>query len=89
MLERTVRLALIATLLWLPSAWAEIAIKSARIWPAQDYTRLTLESKEAIRYLMRALEYADAAFAAALAFVTGKGFRPAVSASIMSRWRSE
>ncbi len=50
MLERTVRLALIATLLWLPSAWAEIAIKSARIWPAQDYTRITLESKQAIRY---------------------------------------
>lgn len=50
MLERTVRLALIATLLWLPSALAEIAIKSARIWPAQDYTRITLESKQAIRY---------------------------------------
>jgi N-acetylmuramoyl-L-alanine amidase len=50
MLERTLRLALIATLLWLPSAWAEIAIKSARIWPAQDYTRLTLESKQAIHY---------------------------------------
>ncbi|MFA7399927.1 MAG: N-acetylmuramoyl-L-alanine amidase [Sideroxydans sp.] len=51
MLERTLRLALIATLLWLPSAsWAEIAIKSARIWPAQDYTRITLESKQAIRY---------------------------------------
>jgi len=50
MLERTVRLALIATLLWLPSALAEIAIKSARVWPAQDYTRITLESKQAIRY---------------------------------------
>jgi N-acetylmuramoyl-L-alanine amidase len=50
MFERALRLALIATLLWLPSAGAEIAIKSARIWPAQDYTRLTLESKEAIRY---------------------------------------
>lgn len=50
MLERTLRLALIAVLLWLPSAWAEIAIKSARIWPAQDYTRITLESKQAIRY---------------------------------------
>lgn len=50
MLERTLRLALIAVLLWLPSAWAEVAIKSARIWPAQDYTRITLESKQAIRY---------------------------------------
>ena len=27
-----------------------IAISSARIWPAQDYTRLTLESKQPIRY---------------------------------------
>ncbi len=50
MLERTVRLIFIATVLWLPSAWAEIAIQSARIWPAQDYTRITLESKQAIRY---------------------------------------
>jgi len=50
MLERTLRLVLISALLWLPSAWAEIAIKSARIWPAQDYTRITLESKQAIRY---------------------------------------
>jgi len=50
MLERVARLAIIATLLWLPSAWAEITIKSARIWPAQDYTRITLESKQAIRY---------------------------------------
>jgi N-acetylmuramoyl-L-alanine amidase len=29
---------------------AEIAISSARIWPAQDYTRLTLESKQPISY---------------------------------------
>ncbi|MDH2916252.1 MAG: N-acetylmuramoyl-L-alanine amidase [Gallionella sp.] len=50
MLERATRLVLIATLLWLPSAWAEITINSARVWPAQDYTRLTLESKQAIRY---------------------------------------
>jgi len=56
MLERTVRLALIATVLWLPSAWAEIAIKSARIWPAQDYTRITLESKQAIRYNLFAIK---------------------------------
>ena len=37
-------------LFWLPSAFAEIAITSTRIWPAQDYTRLTLESKQPIRY---------------------------------------
>ncbi len=50
MFERATRLILIASLLWLPSAYAEIAISSARIWPAQDYTRLTLESKQPIRY---------------------------------------
>jgi len=50
MFERAPRLILIASLLWLPSAYAEIAISSARIWPAQDYTRLTLESKKPIRY---------------------------------------
>jgi N-acetylmuramoyl-L-alanine amidase len=48
--ERIARLILIAALLWLPSAFAEIAISSARIWPAQEYTRLTLESKQPIRY---------------------------------------
>ena len=37
-------------LLWLPQTQASIAISSARVWPAQDYTRLTLESKQAIRY---------------------------------------
>ena len=37
-------------LLWLPDAQAAIAISSVRVWPAQDYTRLTLESKQPIRY---------------------------------------
>jgi len=41
--------------LWLPDALATIAISSARVWPAQDYTRLTLESKQPIRYKMFAL----------------------------------
>ena len=35
---------------WLPTANAAIFISSARIWPAQEYTRLTLESKQEIRY---------------------------------------
>lgn len=39
-------------LLWLPQAHAAITINSARVWPAQDYTRLTFESKSAIRYNM-------------------------------------
>ena len=38
-------------LLWLPQAYA-VTINSARVWPAQEYTRLTLESKSAIRYNM-------------------------------------
>ncbi len=41
---------LITLLLWLPYAQATIAISSVRVWPAQDYTRLTLESKQPIRY---------------------------------------
>ncbi|HLY95882.1 MAG TPA: N-acetylmuramoyl-L-alanine amidase [Sideroxyarcus sp.] len=44
------RLIFITLLFWLPAASAQIAITSARIWPAQDYTRLTLESKQPIRY---------------------------------------
>jgi N-acetylmuramoyl-L-alanine amidase len=39
-------------LLWIPGAHAAIAISSARLWPAQDYTRLTLESKQSIRHNM-------------------------------------
>ena len=33
-------------------ASAAITVSSARVWPAQDYTRLTLESKHAIHYNM-------------------------------------
>ena len=44
------RLIFITLLFWMPSAFAEIAISSTRIWPAQDYTRLTLESKQPIHY---------------------------------------
>lgn len=36
--------------LWTPCAQAAIVISSVRVWPAQDYTRLTLESKQPIRY---------------------------------------
>jgi N-acetylmuramoyl-L-alanine amidase len=50
MFERTLRITLLLCLLWLPSAFAEIAVSAARIWPAQDYTRLTLESKLPIKY---------------------------------------
>ena len=50
MLERTLRLATLLCLLWIHTAFAGIAVSAARIWPAQDYTRLTLESKQPIRY---------------------------------------
>lgn len=56
MLERALRLAALLCLFWLPSAFAEVAITSARIWPAQDYTRLTLESKQPIRYNLFSLK---------------------------------
>jgi len=50
MLKTITRLAIALCVLWLPHAQAAIAISSARVWPAQEYTRLTLESKQPIRY---------------------------------------
>lgn len=51
MLRTAVKL-IVLLLLWLPQAHATITVDSARIWPAQDYTRLTVESKQAIRHNM-------------------------------------
>ncbi len=51
MLERTLTLLLLLCTSAL-AAGAETAISAARIWPAQDYTRLTLESKRPIEYKM-------------------------------------
>ncbi len=50
MFERTLKTILLLLLVWIHSANAEIAVTSARLWPAQDYTRLTVESKSSIRY---------------------------------------
>ncbi|MFH2139655.1 MAG: N-acetylmuramoyl-L-alanine amidase [Pseudomonadota bacterium] len=50
MFERTLKSVFLLLLVWAGSAHAEIPVTSARLWPAQDYTRLTLESKSAIRY---------------------------------------
>ena len=50
MFERTLKSILLLLLVWASSAHAEIPVTSARLWPAQDYTRLTLESKSSIRY---------------------------------------
>lgn len=53
MLKAILKLATLSFLLWLPQGYASpIAVSAARIWPAEDYTRLTLESKHAIRYNM-------------------------------------
>lgn len=57
MLRAVVKLTTLLILCWLPLFWASgahaaIAVGSARVWPAQDYTRLTLESKQAIRHNM-------------------------------------
>ncbi|CAG9932281.1 N-acetylmuramoyl-L-alanine amidase [Candidatus Nitrotoga arctica] len=50
MLKITAKLIVFGLLLWLPHAQAAIAISSARVWPALEYTRLTLESAKPIRY---------------------------------------
>ena len=52
MLKTALKLATLLFFLWLPQGHAAIAVSSARIWPAQDYTRLTLESKLAISHNM-------------------------------------
>ncbi len=52
MLKAILKLVTLSFFLWLPQGHAAIAISSARVWPAQDYTRLTLESKQAIRHNM-------------------------------------
>lgn len=45
--------------LWLPQAQAAIEVLATRFWPAQDYTRLTLESKQAIAHKMFSMENPD------------------------------
>ncbi|MDP1996647.1 MAG: N-acetylmuramoyl-L-alanine amidase [Gallionella sp.] len=53
MLRATVKLITLSLLLWLPQqVHATVAVSAARVWPAQEYTRMTLESKQAIRHNM-------------------------------------
>ena len=56
MFERLIKYCLWLTLLWLLPAQAQVVISAARLWPAQDYTRLTLESKKAISCNMFSLD---------------------------------
>lgn len=50
--KATIKFVALALLLWLSQADAAVSINSTRIWPAQDYTRLTLESREVIHFNM-------------------------------------
>lgn len=52
MFKAALKITTLLALFWLPQANAAIPISSARVWPAQDYTRLTLESKRSIRNKM-------------------------------------
>ena len=49
-------ISLLFLLLSLPHAQAAISVSSARIWPAQEYTRLTLESAKPIRHNLFTLQ---------------------------------
>ena len=49
---RAVIKSLVLLLLFTPQAYAAITVSAVRLWPAQDYTRLTLESKQAISHNM-------------------------------------
>jgi N-acetylmuramoyl-L-alanine amidase len=46
-------------LLWLPQGYATVVVNSSRVWSAQDYTRLTLESKKSIHHNMFNLSNPD------------------------------
>jgi N-acetylmuramoyl-L-alanine amidase len=59
MLRAVLTVFTLAALLWLPQASAAASISSARVWPAQDYTRLTLESRQAIRHNMFSVKNPD------------------------------
>jgi N-acetylmuramoyl-L-alanine amidase len=60
MLRAVVKIvSLLHLLLWLPQVHAAITISSTRIWPAQDYTRLTIESKKPVRHNMFTISNPD------------------------------
>ena len=59
MLKSTAKLVVFGLLLWVPHAQATIAISSARVWPALEYTRLTLESAKPIRYELFSIRNPD------------------------------
>lgn len=56
MRKEVAQLITLLCLLWQPLAHGAIAISATRVWPAQDYTRLTLESKQQINYSVLSLK---------------------------------
>lgn len=50
MLKQLGKISTILLVLWIGHAQAADAISAVRVWPAQDYTRITIESRQAIRY---------------------------------------
>ena len=56
MLKQLGKISAVLSMLWITHALgiahaqAAIAISAVRVWPAQDYTRITIESRQAIRY---------------------------------------
>lgn len=50
MLKQLAKTSLILMVCWSPYTRAAININAIRVWPAQDYTRITFESEKAIRY---------------------------------------
>ena len=59
MLRNTAKLVVFCLLLWLPHAQAGITISAARVWPAPEYTRVTLESNKPIHYEQFTLKNPD------------------------------
>ena len=54
-----IRIALVVLLVAAASAHAGIVITSARVWPAADYTRVTLESASPVKYQFLAIKNPD------------------------------
>lgn len=50
MLKQLGKISAILSIIWVAHAQAAVSISALRVWPAQDYTRITIESNQAIRY---------------------------------------
>jgi N-acetylmuramoyl-L-alanine amidase len=50
MLKKLVKIITIICISWITQAQPAVSVSAIRVWPAQDYTRITIESNQAIRY---------------------------------------